>query len=146
MPALLLLALVTGAGLAVQGATNSELRRVLGVPVLAALISFLVGTAALLVALLVSREHLPGGGAAGAVPWWGWIGGALGAAFVLMTVLVIPRAGAAATLGAGVAGQLLASVVLDSFGLLGVARHQLTVPRVAGVLLLLGGVVLVQRF
>jgi transporter family-2 protein len=146
MPALLLLALVTGAGLAVQGATNSELRRVLGAPVLAALISFVVGTAALLVALLVGRERLPGGGAAGAVPWWGWIGGALGAAFVLMTVLVIPRAGAAATLGAGVAGQLLASVVLDSFGLLGVARHQLTVPRVAGVLLLLCGVVLVQRF
>lgn len=146
MPGLLVLALVTGAGLAVQGATNTELRRVLSAPVLAALISFLVGTAALLAALLISRERLPAAAAAGAVPWWGWIGGALGASFVLMTVLVIPRAGAAATLGAGVAGQLIASVVLDSFGLLGVARHQLSLPRILGVLLLLAGVVLVQRY
>jgi transporter family-2 protein len=146
MPALLLLALVTGAGLSAQGVMNSTLRTVLGTPVLAALISFVVGSTVLVAALLVSRERLPGGAVAGAVPWWGWIGGVFGAAFVLMTVIVIPRAGAAATLGAGVAGQLLASVVLDSLGLLGVARHSLTAPRVAGVVLLLAGVALVQRF
>jgi bacterial/archaeal transporter family-2 protein len=143
---LLLLAFLSGAGLAIQGALNTRLRVALGAPVLAALVSFLVGTVVLAVALLAAREHPPELSAWLHVPWWAWLGGVLGAVYVVMTVLVIPRAGAAATLGLAVVGQLLASLVLDGLGILGVPRHPLNPARLLGALLLLGGVVLVQRF
>jgi bacterial/archaeal transporter family-2 protein len=144
--ALLALAFLTGAGLAVQGALNTELREALGAPVLAALLSFAVGTAVLLAALAMAHERPPEPPVWLRAPWWAWFGGVCGAAYVLMTVLVIPRAGAAAALGLAVVGQLLASIVLDAFGLLGVPRHPLSLLRLLGALLLVGGVVLVERF
>jgi bacterial/archaeal transporter family-2 protein len=144
--ALLALAFLTGAGLAVQGALNTELRAALGTPVLAALLSFVVGTVLLVAAVVAAHERPPELSGWVRVPWWAWFGGLCGAAYVLMTVLVMPRAGAAATLGLAVVGQLLASLVLDAFGLLGVPRHPFNLGRLLGALLLLGGVILVQRF
>jgi transporter family-2 protein len=146
MVALLLLTFVTGAGLSAQGVMNARLRTALDAPVLAALVSFTVGSLVLLLALLVSRERLPGATTAASAPWWAWVGGVLGASFVLMTVLVIPRAGAAATIGLAVTGQLIGSLIIDSFGLLGVSRHAPNPPRLIGALLMLVGVVLIQRF
>ena len=146
MAVLLVLAFVTGAGLAAQGAMNARLSAALHAPVLAALISFLVGTVVLLLALLASRQRLPDTSVAAHVPWWAWFGGIFGAAFVLMTVVVIPRAGAAATVGLAVAGQLIGSLLIDGFGLLGVPRHAFSAPRLAGAVLMLAGVLLIQRY
>ena len=52
----------------------------------------------------------------------------------------------AALVGLVVAGQLVASLVLDHFGWLGFPQHTLSVPRAIGALLILAGVLLVRRY
>lgn len=57
----------------------------------------------------------------------------------------MPRLGVASTITLMIAGQLALSLVLDHFGWLGVPRQPLSLTRVAGVALVLAGVLLVRR-
>jgi len=140
-----LLGLGVGAGLVVQVGMNSTLRAVLGSPIVAALISFLVGSAALALYLLIARTPLPLRAQLQAVPAWAWLGGVLGAFYVASSVVVGPRLGAATLLALVVLGQLLTSLLVDHFGWLGFPHHPLTMVRAAGALLLFGGVLLITR-
>lgn len=144
---LLPMALAAGMALPTQFAINTQLRNVVGGPVLAAGISFLVGTVVLFVATIAmnrpSTYHL--GPALGA-PWWMWTGGLLGAGFVLASVILTPRLGAATTIGLFLTGQVIASIIIDHFGLFRVAVQEATVLRLLGALLIVAGVFLVQRF
>ncbi len=144
-----LAALVCGGLLAVQVGVNSALRVRLGHPIVAALISFLIGTIGLLLYLLVrppgpgtwpSREMVRQG------PWWIWTGGLLGAVYVASAAALAPRLGAAGWLGLIVAGQVIASMVLDHFGLVGFAVHPVNPWRLAGAALLVLGVTFVLRY
>ncbi len=139
-----LAAVLLGALLPVQVAVNARLRGAIGHPAAAAAISFAVGTLALLALLAVLRPPLAAG-AAGRVPWWGWTGGLMGAGYILGTIVLAPRVGAATLTAAIIAGQLGAALVVDQFGLLGFARQPLTAARLLGAALLAAGVLLVQR-
>jgi transporter family-2 protein len=75
-----------------------------------------------------------------------WTGGLLGAAYVLASIVLTPALGAAATVGFFLAGQMAASVAIDHFGLLGAATNEVSSPRILGLLLVLAGVFLIQRF
>ena len=79
-------------------------------------------------------------------PWWAWTGGLLGAFFVLASIILTPRLGAATTIGLILTGQVLASIVIDHFGLIRVPVHEASLPRIIGALLIVAGVVMVQRF
>jgi transporter family-2 protein len=140
-----LLGLGVGIGLVVQVGMNSTLRALLGSPIVAAFISFLVGTAALAAYLALARTPLPLRSQLGLVPAWAWLGGVLGAFYVASSVVVGPRLGAATLLALVVLGQLLTSLVVDHFGWLGFPQHPLTQARVLGALLLFGGVLLITR-
>jgi bacterial/archaeal transporter family-2 protein len=142
---LYLLALGVGVGLVFQVGMNVTLRGVLLSPMVAALISFLVGSVALLLYILVTGAPWPARAQLGAVPLWAWFGGVLGAFYVASSIIVGPRLGAAALLALIVLGQLLASLVLDHFGWLGFAQHPLTLTRMFGAALLFGGVLLIVR-
>lgn len=143
---LLPMALAAGAAVSMQFGVNSQLRGVVGGPVVAAAISFLVGTVALVALALVADRSLPTFGAVVGAPWWVWIGGLLGAFYVFASIILTPRLGAATTVGLILTGQLLASVVMDHFGLLRLPVQEVTPLRLLGVLLMIGGVFLVQRF
>ena len=143
---LLPMALAAGMALPTQFAINSQLRSVVGGPVLAAGISFVVGTVVLLGATLAIRRTVPDIGTVLSAPWWMYTGGLLGAGFVLASVILTPRLGAATTIGLFLAGQVIASTVIDHFGLFRVAVQEATAPRLLGVLLVVAGVFLVQRF
>ena len=143
---LLPLALAAGMALPTQFAINSQLRSVVGGPVLAAGISFVVGTVVLLGATLVIRRSMPDIGTVLNAPWWMYTGGLLGAGFVLASVILTPRLGAATTIGLFLAGQVIASIIIDHFGLFRVAVQEATAPRLLGALLVVAGVFLVQRF
>jgi bacterial/archaeal transporter family-2 protein len=143
---LLPVALAAGAILPVQFAVNSHLRTFVGGPVAAAAVSFVVGTVALAVAALVVQRSLPEPGSAASAPWWAWIGGLLGAFFVLASIVLTPRLGAATTIGLILTGQVLASIVIDHFGLLRVPVHEASLPRLLGATLIVVGVIVVQRF
>lgn len=142
---LVLIAFLAGVVAPVQAGVNAQLRAVAGHPAWAALASFSVGTLALLAYYTAARLPWPSPTSLARAPWWSWVGGLLGAFYVFSAVVVAPRLGAAVLIGLVIAGQLVASLVLDHFGLVGFARHPINPARVAGALCLLAGVVLIQR-
>ena len=133
---------VAGIAVAVQPSVNARLAEKVGV-IESACISFAVGTFALLVlALFWGKGNLRG---LSGTAWWEWSGGLLGAFFVWMMIFVVPRIGTAAAMSAVIAAQLMTGVALDHFGAFGLKEVPLDLRRVAGCLLLLGGVALVGR-
>ena len=142
------LGLLAGAALPFQGAINARLRTELDAPIAAGAFSFVVATAAMalvLVAALSFGSHpRPRVAPLRGVPWWGWLGGLCGATYVTSVFLLIPEIGAAPTIALTVAGQQLASVLVDRYGLLRLPRRPITRRRLAGVATLLAGVALVQ--
>jgi len=142
---LLLLALAAGVLLPVQAGVNAQLRSVVGSPLTAALVSFLVGTAGLGTAAVILRAPTALRAAWAVSPWWLWIGGLIGALYVVATIVLAPRLGAATLVAAVVAGQMIASLLLDQYGLLGFPTHPMNGLRVLGAALVIVGVILVQR-
>jgi len=141
----LLLALAAGVLLPVQAGLNAQLRSALGSPIAAALVSFLVGTAGLATIALLLRTPLPVGRAWAATSPWQWSGGLIGAVYVLAAIVLAPRLGAATLIAAVVAGQMITSLVLDQYGLVGFPVHSMTLVRLLGAALVIAGVILIQR-
>mgnify|MGYP003579726606 CR=1 FL=1 len=142
----LLLAVAAGAMMPTQAATNNKMAMVVDSPVLSAFISFAVGTVALLVYLLMTGVPLGNLSAAKDAPAIAWVGGLLGAFFVAAAVTLVPRLGVAMTFSLIIAGQMIVTLIIDHFGLLGVPEKAVSIPRVAGILLITAGVVLIRRF
>jgi transporter family-2 protein len=140
-----LLGIVAGFGLTAQVGMNTQLRKVLQSANQAALISFLVGTLALIGLLVVMRTPLPARETLAAVPVWAWFGGVLGAFYVASSTIVAADLGATTLLGLALLGQLVTAMVVDHFGWLGLPENPITWTRVAGVALLGAGVWLVSR-
>jgi transporter family-2 protein len=139
------LALLSGAALAVQVGFNNGLRERMDHPVQAAFISFATGTLALLAFVLAIRPALPKASSLAGGPWWIWLGGIVGVTYILATVTFSSRLGAAGWLGLVVTGQILTSVLLDHFGLVGFTAHPAGPWRLVGVALLLTGAAIVLR-
>lgn len=140
-----LLGVVAGLGLTVQVGMNSQLRKVLQSANLAALISFTVGTLALISLILVMRAPMPARETWAAVPYWAWFGGLLGAFYVASSTVVATELGATTLLGLALAGQLATALVVDHFGWMGLPENPITWTRIAGVALVGAGVWLVSR-
>jgi bacterial/archaeal transporter family-2 protein len=141
------LALAAGAVLPIQGAINAQLRSDLDAPVATGAFSFLVATAAMLVALAAVPRRTVGRPAPAALrrlPWWGWLGGLCGATYVTSVFVLIPEIGAAPTIALTVAGQQIASVLVDRHGLLRLPRRPIPPTRLLGVAVLLAGVALIE--
>lgn len=141
---LLLLAAFAGAVVPFQSAINTNLARGLGHPLWATLASLLVSVLVLLPVIIALRLPLPSLAFISKAPLWMWAGGAFGVCFVALAVMLLPKLGASGFVALALAGQVLASMLLDHFGLFGLVEKQLTLPRVFGALMLIGGVVLIQ--
>jgi bacterial/archaeal transporter family-2 protein len=142
----LLLALLGGALIPVQTSMNAALSRALGGPFYASLAVFGIAALAMTVVIGVLRAPVPMGAQLAAAPWWGWLGGVIGAIYIFLLVFLAPRIGIATATGFVVGGQILAAVLIDHFGLFGFARHALNLPRLGGVALLLAGLWLIKKF
>lgn len=142
----LLIALLAGAMMPTQAATNNKMAVFVDSPVLAALLSFLVGTIALLVYIFLTGVPLSNLSGVRDAPLIAWAGGLFGAFFVASTVVLVPRIGVAMTFSLVIAGQMLLTLLIDHFGVLGVPVKELTLPRLAGILMITGGVVLIRKF
>ena len=143
-PFYLSVAFVTGAAIAVQALANSRLRFALGTPVWAAIAQFIVGLAALVAIAIVTRQPAPDTGGLSRMPWWGWVGGAIGALFITVSIVLTPRLGTAVTLATMTVGQMLAALVLDHYGWLGAPMIRLSLPRLLGAACLLAGIALMR--
>lgn len=141
----LAIAFVAGAALPVQAGLNARLATFVGGPIRASMISFAIGTLVLFLLSLLATKGVVNTARLGQVPWWAWLGGAVGAGYVASTVAAAPRLGALNLFAAVIFGQLLCSVLLDHFGVL-YSEHGLSTGRVVGVLLLGTGVALIRLF
>ena len=142
----ILLAFVAGACAPTQAGINSQLRIWTKDPVFAAMISFAVGTVALLFYVLILRIPWPAVKALVYSPWWTWTGGFLGAFLVAATIFLVPELGAATMMAIMVAGQMIAGVILDHFGLVGYEVHPANFWRCLGAVLLITGVIIIKKF
>jgi transporter family-2 protein len=140
----ILLVFIAGAMVAIQAPTNSMLAKAGDSPILAALISFMVGTIALLAVWLMTPNR-PGTAAFAGLPWYAWIGGLYGAVFVAVAAYAAPRIGVASLITIGIAGQIVMALWLDHVGAMGLTREPINVGRALGALLVVAGVVLVRR-
>lgn len=141
-----LIAFLVGLGVTIQAGVNAQLRLAVGSPLITAFFSFLVGTSILLILVLfTSTKEFPSLQTLSQISWWKWVGGAMGVFYIVSVVVVAPRIGAASTFGFIVAGQLIFAVVFDHFGFIGFPLHTITPLRIAGVILLIAGVYLIQR-
>ncbi len=139
-----LLGVGAGCLVGMQAPINSRLGRAVG-SVQAATISFIVGTVLLVLIASFVRGGLANLGHVGRAPWWALIGGLLGAVYVTVALLAVRKLGASGLTAVVITGQLAISVVIDRFGLLGVARQPVGLHRIAGLVLLAAGVLLVVR-
>jgi bacterial/archaeal transporter family-2 protein len=142
----LLFAFAGGVVLPLQAGINAQLGQWLGSPVRAAFVSFLVGTIVLVVAAAFVFKPLPSWAKLGNAPWWVWIGGILGAFYVAASIVTAPKLGAAQLVALVVAGQALASLVVDQFGWVGFETKHISVGRALGMGLVFAGVALVRFF
>ncbi|HEY7707980.1 MAG TPA: DMT family transporter [Gaiellaceae bacterium] len=138
----LVFALLAGTMLPIQFGINAQLAQWVGGSLRAALVSFVVGAAGLLLVVLVAARGWPD--RAGDAPWWVWTGGLLGAFYVVGSIVTAPKLGAATLVALILAGQAIASLLVDHFGWVGFEESPITPLRLAGVLLLAAGVVLVR--
>jgi len=143
-----LLGVLTGALGATQTTINGRLGLVLHSAVHAAFISFLIGTLGLLVIVLIAHPGLkevrratgPGR------PWWLWIGGLLGAIFVLGNAHLAPILGTGQTVVFALLGQIAGGLLVDQFGLLGANRKPVVPVQLLGLATLIAGVVMIRLF
>ncbi|WP_149193655.1 DMT family transporter [Luteimonas suaedae] len=140
----ILLAAAVGVLLPLQALINARLGHATEGPLFASFVSFLVGTLALGAALLVMRTSLPNAQTVTSQPSWVWLGGLIGALYVLSATVLVPRLGAAALICLIVFGQVAGSLLFDHFGVLNATRP-VDVWRLLGAALVAMGAVLVVR-
>ena len=140
----IVLALLAGMVVPVQAALNVKLGKAVGDPVYGAFWAFVVGTLGLLMYVVVTKVNLGQVQATAAEDWSIWLGGLCGAFFVAALIILTPRLGVALTLGLTVAGQMGLSLLIDHYGWFGTPAQPINWSKVAGIVLIVGGVWLVR--
>ena len=141
---LLLTTVVAGGLVALQAPINSTLGRSVGT-FAAASISFIVGTIALVAITVLLSGGFGQVGEARQLPWYYLVGGLLGAVYVTNALVSVRTLGAGGVTAATITGQLLTSVAIDRLGVLGLPEKPLSLGRLAGVVLLVIGTLLIVR-
>jgi transporter family-2 protein len=144
-PLLLLLAIAAGALFPMQSSANSLLAKTVGGPIMATTISITISWFVLLIVNVALFRQYPSVADIARTPLFLLLfGGAIGAIILSVNVVVAPRIGAAALLCFAVAGQLLAALAIDKFGLFAFEVREISPGRIVGVLLVFAGAVLVR--
>lgn len=128
-----------------QTGVNANLRHALSNPVLAAVVSFGSGLICLILLFLASGGTTPTLETVKQISWWKWLGGAMGAVYMVTVIVSVQKIGTANMVSLSVAGQLAAAVILDHYGLMGFNLHPANIWRVLGLTLIMAGVLLVVR-
>ena len=139
------IAMMTGGLLPVQAALNAQLGHFLKHPLLSTFINVFVGLLTVSVILLLARPEYPSFKTVQTIPPYLYLGGIIGAIFVTIGLLLLPKIGATNTMMAMVVGQLLVSIIIDHYGLLNAPVLELSGSRISGAIFLLFGLYLIQR-
>lgn len=141
--------IATGAITAVQAAVNGHLGIVVGSPLAASVVSFVVGTVflgAICFFVLLRGKSCGEKGERTKSRWWMWTGGFMGALYLLMSVTLASSIGVGATLVVLLAGTTAGGLLIDHLGLLGCERRPINVPKATGAILAMTGAMLIKIF
>lgn len=138
--------LAAGAGISVviQQALNANLRTALSSAAWSGFVSYFIGLVCMAALALLLQDPIPSLATAARISWFAWSGGLFGAIFIGLGIFLIPQLGSATFFAMLIAGQMLGSIAFDHFGVLGVPVHPASAIRVAGAVLLVGGVILIR--
>lgn len=139
------LVFLSGVALPLEAAMNARLKEGVQSPVLSAVFVSLIATSVASIVLLsglMGRGHVSG---ASALPWWAWLGGALGFFLVIVGLTALPKIGAEVLITVTVLGQVATALVMDHYGWLGVPRVPINPWRIAGAVLVFVGVLMTTR-
>lgn len=140
----LVVMLFAGSLIALQSLVNPLLGKSLGHPFHAAIVSFVMGLMALLILTTVTQAGLPSLEKVVAVPKVLLLGGVIGAVFVTTVIYCMPHIGVANVVMASLCGQILFSLFLDHVGAFGIDKYELDARRLAGALLIIVGVFIIN--
>ena len=132
-----------------QTGMNSQLTKSLGNPALAGPIVYGVGLLSFLVVIAVLPffgVKMADYGKLSQTPWWAIAGGVAGATFTFATLAATPKVGAGVFVAVTVTTGVVTSILIDHFGIIGVDKHPANIGRIAGAVLMIGGVFLVGKF
>ncbi|EGQ3704474.1 DMT family transporter [Staphylococcus pseudintermedius] len=143
---LLILGLVAGAVIPVQTSINSRLSRFTQSSLYASAISFTVGTLLLVILNFILNPHLLSAEAFGHYhfDYYWYVGGLMGVIYLTGNMILLPRIGASLTVVTTITGQILMSMLIDTFGWFNVDVQALHVMKVLGIVLLLIGIILMN--
>ena len=141
-----LLAVLAGAANPVQAGANAELNRSSHHPVWAGIAVYCIGLAGLLLIQLFIKDAFPDRQAFSAVPWWAWLGGIISIASTMAGLLLAHKLGSGIFTGVSITAATVCSVLLDHMGWLGFSKHPASPLRIAGAVLMVGGLWLIARF
>jgi len=138
-------AVALGSFIVLQPGVNARMGDAMGSPIYGAVISFAGGLLAVSIMALVIRPALPTAQQVGSAPWWAWTGGVFGAVLVFVSLLLVPKLGTVLMFTGLICGQMVGSLIIDHFGLMGLGVREANLPRIAGILLLIAGLLLIQK-
>ena len=139
------LALVVGALIPIQAATNAAMSKSLGGISYASLVLFGISLIVVVAWILLNQAPMPAAAAFRNAPIYGWLGGIIVATYVLSITYLAPRLGVGNAICFIVTGQIFAAVLIDQFGWFGAPIQLLTWQRVAGIVLMIAGLFLAKR-
>ena len=125
---------------------NGELKTALIHPWLASGVSVLLVSFLAIALFCIQPTPLPTLDDLRSMKWWAPLGGIVGAVAVFAGLTLVQKVGVGTLNGLTIYANLVASVAIDHFGLIGVAGHPVTWLRMLGTLLMVAGVALVMRF
>jgi transporter family-2 protein len=137
-------ALIAGVLVPLQAGANAALGRDLGHPLWATMLSLAVSAICVVPVMLALRVSGPSIASLADQPKWIWIGGVVGVIYITAALLLAPKLGAASFMTAVIAGQILASLAVDYFGLVGFEAKPLTALRLIGAAAVVAGVLVIQ--
>lgn len=136
------LALGIGIAMTFQTAINSQLREYLYSPLQAALFSFLIGTIALAILVFFQQTEKPNLTDLSQIPWFLWLGGLLGVYAISISIYSAPKLGFLTLSALIIFGQILMSMIVDHFGMLGTEKIAMNWQRILGGVVIFVGVLL----
>lgn len=138
--------LLAGAMQALGAVMSAQLRVSLSNPWLATTVAFAVNAMVFLIVFAVRPQPLPTAEGVAHMAWWAPLAGLVGAAAVVAGLLFVDKLGAGTINGLIITANIITSLAIDHFGLIGVPPHPINLARAGGAVLMAGGVLLISKF
>jgi bacterial/archaeal transporter family-2 protein len=133
--------IVTGAAIPLQGAINSRLAGIAGSTYLVGGISALVAAVLMLSVYILTSDKINPNVNFAQIPAYLWLGGVFAFIYLMATILAIPKIGVSSAIILLIAGQIIAALLMDYFGIL-TDQKQIQWNQWIGVVLVMFGTVL----